>query len=149
MQLLRSRPDVSRWIAVLLCAISVAVCFAYAATRDQLPDWWRNYGGGVPYVVFWIMLGFVVFPFRKSVLAICWIAVLMTCGLEILQLWHPQWLDNIRATRFGAALLGSGFVWSDFPPYLIGGVLGYLILIAALKFMPYKPSSKDSLHADP
>ena len=134
-----SRPDVSRWVALVLCAFSVGACLGYAVLRDQLPDWWRGHGGGIPYVVFWIMLGFVVLPFRRCVLAICWIAVLMTCALEVLQLWHPVWLDNIRATRFGAALLGSGFVWSDFPPYFIGGALGYLILMAAVKFMPYRP----------
>jgi len=43
------------------------------------------------------------------------------CGvIELSQLWHPPWLDAIRATRPGALVLGRGFVWSDLLCYLIG-----------------------------
>ena len=46
------------------------------------------------------------------------------------------WLTAFRSTVFGAALLGSGFVWNDIPPYFIGGLLGWLMLHAALRLVP-------------
>ena len=123
-----SNPDINRILAIGICTAAVMVCLAYANFRDQLPNWWRWHGGGIPYVVFWITFWFVFFPFRRCLIPICLFAVSMTCFLEFAQLWKPDWLVQIRATRFGAALLGSGFVWSDFPPYLLGGIVGYCLL---------------------
>ena len=57
------------------------------------------------------------------------LAVLVVCGLEFFQLYNPEPLATFRRTRFGAALLGSTFVWADIPPYFIGGVIGWLILM--------------------
>ena len=128
------KPDVSRAVAVLICITTAMVCLAYDHVRSALPDWWRSCGGGIPYVVFWITFWFMIFPFRRSVLLISIFVTIFTCLLEFMQLWKPPWLTQIRATRFGAALLGSGFTWSDFPPYFIGGVVGYLILMLVSHF---------------
>jgi hypothetical protein len=124
----RTIPDVSRALAIVVCAVWIIACLAYAYFRESLPDWWRGYGGGIPYVVFWITFWFVFFPYRRCILAICLFAVSFTCLLEVLQLWKPDWLTRFRSTRLGAALLGSGFDWNDFLPYFIGGVIGYLVL---------------------
>jgi hypothetical protein len=140
-QLFNSKPE--RAVAVLICIASVMVCLAYAYWRSDLPDWWRGYGGGTPYVVFWIAFWFMIFPFRRCVLPICIFATMFTCFLEFMQLWKPEWLTQLRATRFGAALLGSGFTWSDFPPYFIGGAMGYLILVLAAMFNPRQPKESD------
>ncbi|TWT83080.1 hypothetical protein CA13_45430 [Planctomycetes bacterium CA13] len=121
----------NRAVAALLCITLTALCFGYAWLRSDLPVWWRLNGGGVVYVVFWITFGFVFFPYRRRVVAICVTATALTCLLEILQLWKPAWLLKFRATKFGAALLGSEFAWQDIPPYLIGGIAGYGLLLAA------------------
>ena len=123
------KPDVSRIVAVLLCGATVVACFAYDHTRSTLPEWWREHGGGIPYVCFWIAFWFTVFPYRRCILPISILVTLSTCLLEFMQLWKAPWLLQIRATRFGAALLGSGFTWSDIPPYFVGGVVGGLILM--------------------
>ncbi|MFM8818855.1 MAG: DUF2809 domain-containing protein, partial [Phycisphaerales bacterium] len=36
------------------------------------------------------------------------------------QLHHAPWIDGIRATRLGALVLGSGFLWSDIACYAVG-----------------------------
>lgn len=125
-----SKPDVKRTWAAAACLVSVGLCLAYAWVRIDLPPWWKGHGGGIPYVLFWITLGFVLFPFRRRILPIVLAACLMTCLLEFLQLWKPDWLMQIRGTRFGAALLGSGFDWNDFPPYFMGAALGAIVLVA-------------------
>jgi uncharacterized protein DUF2809 len=125
----RHKPDVSRIVAVVLCGASVVACLAYDHARNTLPDWWRGHGGGIPYVCFWIAFWFAILPYRRCILPICVVVTASTCLLEFMQLWKPAWLMQVRATRFGAALLGSGFTWSDLPPYFIGGVVGGLILV--------------------
>ena len=135
---------VPHWVAGLICLAMVALCLAYHFNRPSLPDWWRASGGGVPYVMFWVSFWFVFFPRTRYVLAIAILCTLFTCGLEVLQLWQPPWLTAFRSTTFGAALLGSGFLWNDIPPYFIGGVLGWLMLHAALRWMP-EPNSLPSI----
>ncbi len=90
--------------------------------------WWRLVGGGIPYVAFWIFLWFAAFPHRKLIAPICAGVVLTTCFLEVMQLWNPEPLASIRKTKLGLALLGNTFQWPDFPPYFIGGVVGFLVL---------------------
>lgn len=113
----------------MACLISVALCLTYAKFRSGLPDWWQSHGGGIPYVLFWILFVYTIAPKPRLIVRICVWVVVATCGLEILQLWNPEPLASFRATKFGAALLGSSFVWNDFPPYLLGGLVGYFILV--------------------
>lgn len=119
-----------RWLVMLVCLLSVVWCLAYAAFRSRLDNQWvQQNGGGVPYTVFWILLAAVFWPNRRWALRICVLAVLVICGLEFFQLYNPEPLATFRRTRFGAALLGSTFVWADIPPYFIGGVIGWLLLM--------------------
>ncbi len=113
----------------LACIFSVGLCFAYAATRSTWGnEWYRSHGGGLPYVAFWILLIGIFFPDRKHCARICIATVIVVCGLEFLQLWNPEPLASFRRTMFGAALLGSTFVWNDIPPYFLGGITGGAIL---------------------
>jgi hypothetical protein len=52
----------------------------------------------------------------------------ITCILEALQLWQPSALDTVRSSFIGHALIGSTFSWWDFPNYLLGSVLGVLLV---------------------
>lgn len=117
-----------RSIAIVFCLVTVMMCLAYAGFRQSLPAWWREHGGGIPYVMFWIAFAYAWFPQRRHLMMISVLAVLGTCLLEFLQLWQPAWLTSFRGTRFGAALLGNQFSWQDFPPYFYGGLLSYLVL---------------------
>ena len=120
--------NISRKIPVILCLASVLLCFLYDFLRPGLPPWWKQVGGGIPYVLFWILVWFVAVPKRSAILPICIGVSIFTCLLEFLQLWNPSPLTAFRQTRFGAAWLGSQFYWGDIPPYLIGGVIGFLLL---------------------
>ena len=79
-------------------------------------------------MLFFIFLTYSISPKPNWIFRICAIVVLTTCGLEVFQLWNPEPLASFRKTTFGAALLGATFVWGDFPPYFIGGAIGYGIL---------------------
>lgn len=88
-------------------------------------NWVQNSLGGVLYEIFWILLVFCAFPSRKSLIRIAVSVCLITSALEVLQLWHPQFLQAVRATFLGSVLLGTTFVWSDFVYYAIGCLLGW------------------------
>ena len=113
----------------LALAVSVILCFVYAQYRGTYSSWWNSHGGGVPYVLFWILLWYLAFPKRAFILPICLGCVLMTCLLEFGQLWDPEPLASFRRTKFGAAWLGYGFDWADLPPYFIGGGVGFGVLL--------------------
>lgn len=89
--------------------------------------------------MFFIAFFCTLIPNPRYLLPIAAIVTLGTCGLEFLQLWQPAWLTEIRSTKFGAALLGTTFVWNDIPPYFIGGVAGYILMALAWRLCPQSP----------
>jgi len=53
--------------------------------------WWFNdYGAGLLYEIFWILIVFAIFPRKKLVNKIPVWVFIITCALEVLQLWHPK-----------------------------------------------------------
>jgi hypothetical protein len=102
----------------LLVALALLVPLGLL-TKVAGPGLMRGYLGGVLYVVFWTyaaLLARPAWPPARVALAI----LLATCAIEILQLWHPAWLERARATPVGGMLLGSTFDPWDFPCYAVG-----------------------------
>lgn len=79
-------------------------------------------------MLFWILFAYSILPAPKFRNRIVTGVVLGTCMLEVLQLWKPAPLVAFRSTKFGAALIGASFAWNDFPPYVLGGIAGWLML---------------------
>ncbi|MDG2183729.1 MAG: DUF2809 domain-containing protein [Mariniblastus sp.] len=117
-----------RKLAISICISAACLCLAYALFRTDLPGWWRLCGGGIPYTLFFVTFFFALSPKRGLLGLFTCMAIGWSCTAEFLQLWQVGWLNEIRSTTLGAALLGSSFTWSDIPPYFIGGGLGYLLL---------------------
>jgi hypothetical protein len=107
------------WLVALI-PLGVATKFYTGPLRL----WVANSLGGVLYEVFWCLAVLALMP-RLRAPTIAGGVVVVTAILEIAQLWHPPWLQAIRATFLGAALLGTTFVWSDFAYYLLGGAAGW------------------------
>lgn len=118
--------------ARLAAAIAVVVPLGIA-TKFVGGAWVRSYLGGVLYVVFFVLLVLFVRPgWRPAHVALG--VFLATCAVECLQVWHPAWLDEARATFVGHALLGSTFAWADFPCYAAGSILA----LALCRFIKYE-----------
>lgn len=90
--------------------------------------WFNDYAGDILYEIFWSLFFFLLIPSRKAVRQIPLWVLIVTCVLEFLQLWKPPLLQQIRATFWGKTLLGTTFVWLDFPHYVIGCLIGWLWL---------------------
>jgi hypothetical protein len=94
-------------------------------------EWVNNSLGGVLYVIFWTLLCSLLFPVAKPC-RIAGVVLLVTCMLEVVQLWHPPFLETVRSTFIGVTLLGNSFSWLDFPHYMLGSLVscGLLYLMA-------------------
>jgi len=112
----------------MLLGVLVPVGFAAKLYSGPAGAWVADSFAGLLYVVFWIVAVFAVAP-ALSVTHVSIAVVLITSALEFLQLWHPSWLEPIRATFLGHALLGNTFAWSDFPYYLVGALIGAWIVM--------------------
>ena len=103
-------------------------------TKFYLPAWLGGsagrwcllYGAAVLYEVFWVLVLCFISP-RMSARRSAGIVFIATCALEFFQRVRAPWLDSVRSTFFGAAILGNGFDWWDFPHYALGSAAGGLL----------------------
>ena len=72
--------------------------FAFKFYSGPGNGWFNNYGAGVLYEIFWILLAFLFFPSKRSANVIPVYVFLITCILEFLQLWHPSFLEVTRSS---------------------------------------------------
>ncbi len=86
--------------------------------------WFNDSLGGLLYEIFWCLVIFLILPKFKSINIAVGVFI-VTCILEILQLWHPPFLELIRSNFIGRTVIGTSFVWSDFIYYLLGSALGW------------------------
>ncbi|MGE7863529.1 DUF2809 domain-containing protein [Bacillus mobilis] len=77
----------------------------------------------------WALMVFTGFGFlfpKIETKKLAFISLLFCYGIELSQLYHAEWIDNIRATTLGGLVLGYGFLWSDLVAYTIGVGVGFL-----------------------
>ena len=116
-----------KWILLSLCIITPAgfLCKYYSGPAHL---WFNCYGAGVMYEVFWCMVIFFFCPRKAATTKIAISVFCVTSFLELLQLWQPWFLQQARSTFLGGALLGTTFVWWDFPHYVLGCLIGWLCM---------------------
>ena len=114
----------ARFLAVL--AVITPLGFLTKFYSGPGADWVAHHAGGFLYVVFWIALVLALWP-RSSGAMVAASVLAVTCALEFAQLWHPPFLEPVRSTFLGHALLGSTFTGSDFIWYFLGAAAGYAL----------------------
>ncbi|AAU17731.1 MULTISPECIES: DUF2809 domain-containing protein [Bacillus] len=94
--------------------------FAFA-----LPELLNDYLGDA----LWALMIFIGFGFlfpKIETKKLAFISLIFCYGIEMSQLYHAEWIDNIRATTLGGLVLGYGFLWSDLVAYTIGVGVGFI-----------------------
>jgi len=122
-----------KWALRLQIVLALLAVTAFGLGAKFYPGpgrWWVNNFGpaSVAYEVFFMLLALLVVPRRGAVTPIAVGVCVMTCILELLQLWQPPWLQAVRSGFLGGALLGNEFSWWDLPAYPIGCTLGWFLL---------------------
>lgn len=112
--------------SIVLVNILAIVPLGYMVRfSPSLPEYIRDPFGSIAYQFFWILLVLFIYPRANVRLTAIWVC-LGSWAIEFLQLYQPPWLQAIRATLPGRLVLGSTFLWSDLPVYVIGSYLGWL-----------------------
>ena len=123
----------------LIYALLIIFCIWLAfVTRLHASWFWpfvAKYGGDTIWSGQFLFLLRIIFP-RTSLLKLAFINYLLGVMVEISQLYHGAWIDNIRSTIIGEALLGIGFLWSDLVCYAAGTLLAYVICALLENYMP-------------
>jgi hypothetical protein len=117
-----SRASASRRATLAALAVVTPLGFA-TRVASGTPQWVAANAGGFFYVIFWILVVLLVRP-ASTPLRVGLGVLAATCALEFLQLWHPAFLEPIRASFLGGASIGSTFAASDFPWYFAGALAG-------------------------
>lgn len=114
----RSRP----W---LVGATILTVCAGLGSRKfgAHLPGFVAEYAGDALYATLIYVLAAFVRP-RSKGLHLASFAFVFSALVEASQAVHVGALDAVRATLPGRLVLGTTFVWSDFPCYAAGALLG-------------------------
>jgi hypothetical protein len=121
---------IKKRIRVLVClAIATLLGFwMWRYYRGWAQNWVRFYVSGAVYEIIWSLALFFFWPNKANIMRIPIIVFILTCILEFLQLWKAEFLEKFRATLVGAALIGTDFVWLQFPFYVLGTAVSVLLL---------------------
>lgn len=116
----------NRIIYLLLFILTVVIGLASRKFSAYLPEI-TNLGLGDALwalMIYWIIGG--IFP-QYSIQKVAIISLSICFLVEFSQLYQADWINAIRANRFGALVLGRGFLWTDFIAYSIGVFMGISI----------------------
>jgi hypothetical protein len=111
---------------LMLIALVTPLGFATKFYSGPAAAWVSSQVGGSLYVLFWTFLVLAAAP-QLSSRSVAVGVFLVTSALEFLQLWHPAFLERVRATFLGHAFLGSTFAWLDLAYYAFGAWAGHAI----------------------
>jgi hypothetical protein len=114
-------------LILLLLLLIAAVGFYSKLYAGPGASWVNNSLGGVIYEIFWCLAVMLFLPRTRTGRIAAWVLV-VTCTLEVLQLWRQPHLEAVRATFLGRSLLGTSFTWLDFPYYVVGCGIGWLLM---------------------
>lgn len=132
-----------RLIIILLLIIIIPLGILTKFYSGSAEDWVNNSLGGLLYEIFWCLVVAFIFLQIKPIKIAIWVFII-TCLLEILQLWHPSFLELVRNNFIGRIIIGNSFNWMDFPYYFIGSLLGYFILSGITRISAKSPSIRNT-----
>jgi hypothetical protein len=112
---------------IVLIVIITALGFSAKLVPHGEATWLSNQLAGLFYVTELSLILYLFFPEHFIILLVI-AAFLLTSMVEFMQLWHPAFLEPIRSSFLGHTIIGSTFSWLDFPWYVGGAVLGWLLL---------------------
>ena len=114
----------------LFSAIAAAAAIALGLfTRSRLiefPQFVLEYVGDALWAAMVYFLFAFLFPSKKPT-TIAIFAVVFSFSIELSQLYQAAWINDIRANKLAALVLGQGFKPSDFVCYSAGVIVALLI----------------------
>jgi hypothetical protein len=116
------------WILICLAAIVPAGFLIWRYYRGSAENWVWYYIPDIIYVMLWCLVFYFIWPSKTNIIRIPLIVLVITCALEVLQLWQPDFMQKSRSTLIGAAFLGREFCRQQFIYYILGTALSIFFL---------------------
>ncbi|MFY0573037.1 DUF2809 domain-containing protein [Cystobacter fuscus] len=110
-------------VPCLLLLVVLGLGSRSAWARQVLPGFVTEYAGDTLWATL-VYVGILLLWPRLSVGRAAAGALGFSLVIELSQLFHPPWLDALRANPFVALVLGRGFLVSDLFCYAVGVALG-------------------------
>lgn len=109
----------------LIMLIVIGLGLGSRLYANDLPLFIASYAGDTLWALqVFLTVGFL-FPSQPTI-KVAIIALIFAFFIEITQLYHPPWLDEIRHYPFVGLILGYGFLWRDLLCYNIGVIIGVI-----------------------
>jgi hypothetical protein len=119
----------NRYLVIFTLLLIIVPLGLFSKTYTGIGQAWVNdYSGDILYEILWCLVFFWFFPSKKAVVSIPIWVFIVTSIIEISQLFFDRVSLALRETIIWKLLLGSAFVWWDFPHYALGSWLGWLLL---------------------
>ena len=123
-------------ISILLCLLIITPLGLLSKAYTGIgKEWVQDYSGDILYEIFWCL---VVFWFVLPIKDFAWLntitlkisswVFIITCAIEVSQLWFYLVPQSIKSSLVWRMLLGAGFAWWDFPHYALGSLIGWWII---------------------
>jgi len=127
-----------RLIYLLLLVFCIWLAFATRLHATWFPAFIAEYGGDTIWAAQFLFFLRIIF-IRTSLTRLAFLNFFLGVLVETSQLYHAAWIDSIRSTVVGEALLGLGFLWSDIICYAGGTLLAYCICLVVEKLLFPRP----------
>jgi len=114
----RKRITFAVWIIIV-----VLLGLASRSHSLLIPTFLKEYAGDTLWALAAYLMIAMLFP-RLAIRRVAIIAGLFSSAIEISQMYHAAWIDQIRHVRLGGLVLGYGFLWSDLICYAVGISIG-------------------------
>lgn len=135
----------SRVIYLLLIASTIILGLLSRKFGYYFPEYVNSYLGDALWALMVFQIFGIIFPKQNS-LRIAFVSISFCFVIEISQLYHAAWIDNIRANRLGGLILGFGFMWTDLFAYNLGVGFGTLLEILIHKTYKKNENHNTSKH---
>jgi hypothetical protein len=116
----------SRLLYAALAVGVIGIGLLWRSPFISLPPFLTKYGGSA----WWSLLVFLGCGFawsRAKTSTVALFALVIAFAVEFSQLYHAPWIDQIRAIRLGALILGNTFSWADLVAYAVGIFIGAIL----------------------
>ncbi|MBT7959372.1 MAG: DUF2809 domain-containing protein [Akkermansiaceae bacterium] len=116
----------SRLVYVILLGSTIIIGLLTRSAFIPADTPLRNYAGDMLWAIalYWFMA--VVSP-KWHPWKLAFITAVISYAVELSQLYHADWIDNIRAMKLGGLMLGFTFHWPDLLCYTGGAIVASTI----------------------
>jgi hypothetical protein len=115
-------PARRRWLVLPWLLLLPVLGLGSRSGAPWLPSFIAAYAGDILWTAM-VYTGLVFLWPRLSIGRAAAISLGFSFFIELSQLYRAPWIDALRANRFGALVLGNGFLWSDLACYAAGMLL--------------------------